>query len=82
MLAGCERSPAGAPYDCTCDILTDTDVPILFTVAVCTAREAEAVGAAESCARSTGPGHVERCRCEARAPAASGACRVGACGGF
>ncbi|MBL9024651.1 MAG: hypothetical protein JNL21_20820 [Myxococcales bacterium] len=63
LATGCVNTPREA-FDCSCQYLTDTDVPGEQRAAVCVDSGAAPEGAAAECVAGMGVGHVERCTCD------------------
>jgi hypothetical protein len=73
-LLSCDE-PARVESECRCSYTTDTDVPGVIDVVVCS-EPARASAEGADCATALGVGHVERCACETTADA----CAKRACG--
>ena len=72
--ASCGKD-AGETQLCTCDYLTDTDLPGKQAVVVCGASPEASRDIAAACVRDLGVGHVEVCSCERGGEP----CRAGLC---
>lgn len=66
ICAGC--APAGSPYECECDFLTDFDDASKVSVRVCAANDREAPSVGRGCAQLAAPAPVQSCVCKAAAP--------------
>ncbi|MEZ4293754.1 MAG: hypothetical protein R3B70_02170 [Polyangiaceae bacterium] len=73
-LTGCRAE--GAPYTCTCDMLTDFDDAHRETVNVCAKAANEAPAVAQGCAQLANPMPVQSCAC-APSKEAPPTCREG-----
>lgn len=75
LAAGCETRTPREAYDCTCNYLTDTDVPGEQKTAVCVEQGKQPESAASECVAGMGVGHIEKCTCTKQArPCAEKTC--------
>ena len=75
VASACDRGAARDAFDCTCNYLTDTDVPGEQTTPVCVEPGKRPESAASDCVAGMGVGQVEKCSCTRT----ERVCSAGAC---